>query len=87
MKRRDFDFEVMHSAPVGNVRLVAKERECSVNCYELVFGKESGGRKEKESGVSRKDKDNGEEDGGALFLATAIVCIAILGLALLILAL
>ena len=86
MKRRDFNFDVMQSAPMGNIRLLPKERECSVNCYELVFGKESA--EKKEWGVRSSDNEGEvEEDGKATYLAAALISAVILALALIILAL
>lgn len=83
MKKREFDFEVMSSERAGHIAIAGAKEECPINCYELVFGKNT----VKET-VSQKDEGSEDEDDGkkallASPLVMALTCLSALASALL----
>ncbi len=69
MKRKDFDFEVISSAPIGNLSIseTEEEKEWHINCFETVFGKSDRDENQAES----------DSDSGALTLKSSLALSAL----------
>ena len=83
MKKREFDFEVISSERAGQIAIAQVNEECPINCYELVFGKNTVKESRSEEEESAEDEERKKEMYPGSPFVMALACLGALAGALL----